>query len=66
MNPVRPDSTQPATNARVRNRPDCANDSPEDALGPATSGLTTSVEVTNTTMPSGTRMTAIVLNWRFR
>ena len=30
------------------------------------SGFTTSVEVTNTTMASGIRITAIVLNWRRR
>ena len=30
------------------------------------SGLTTSVDVTNTTIASGIRITAIVLNWRFR
>ena len=32
MNPVRPDSRQPAMNARVRNRPDCANVRPDDAV----------------------------------
>ena len=66
MNPVRPESRQPATNASVRNRPDWANVRPDDAFGPARSGLVTSVDVTNTTTASGIRITAIVLNCRFR
>ena len=70
MNPVRPDITQPAMNASVRNRPDCAYVSPSDpkvSRAPSLmSGFTTSVEVTNTTMASGIRITAIVLNWRRR
>ena len=33
---------------------------------PSPSGFSTSVEVRNTTTASGTRMTAIVRNWRFR
>ncbi len=32
----------------------------------ASSGLSTSVEVMNTMIASGTTMMAIVLNWRFR
>jgi hypothetical protein len=51
----------PATKASVRNSPDSKKlraDSP--------SGFRTSVEVRNTMMASGTRMTAIVLNCRFR
>src|SRR3954452_22281273 len=62
MTPVSPESTQQAMNASVRNNPDWANVSPADAFGPAVSGLTTSVEVTNTTIASGIRITAIVLN----
>src|SRR3954454_21168040 len=53
MNPVSPESTHPATNASVRNRPDCTKVRPDDALGPASSGFVTSVEVTNTTIASG-------------
>ena len=65
MKPVRPDSTHPAMNARVRNMPGLPNVRPETRLGDS-SGLNTSVDVTNTTIASGIRMTAIVLNWRRR
>ena len=70
MKPVRPDRTQPAMNASVRKRPDCANVKPAEpyvSRAPSLStGFTTSVEVTNTTIASGIRITAIVLNWRRR
>jgi hypothetical protein len=61
MKPVKPDRKQPAMKARVRKSPDSKN---ERASEP--SGLSTSVEVTNTTIASGIRMTPIVLNWRRR
>ena len=66
MNPVRPESMQPAMNASVRKVPDWTNVRPDDAFGDASSGFVTSVEVTNTTTASGIRITAIVLNCRFR
>jgi hypothetical protein len=47
--------------ANVRNAPDCTNDS---AVSPP--GLMISVLVRNTMAAKGTRMMAIVLNWRFR
>ena len=56
---------QPAMNASVRKVPDSANESAVSAT-PSTSGLSTSVDVTNTTTASGTRITAIVRNWRLR
>ena len=61
MKPVRPDITQPTMKAKVRYRPDSTNDR---AWEP--SGRSTSVEVTNTTMASGTRITAMVTNCRLR
>ena len=60
MNPVRPDMTQPATNATVRHSPDWANE--RATPPPADAGLTTSVAVKNTTTTSGSRMSPIVLN----
>ena len=67
MKPVRPDRTQPAMNASVRNEARLRRTSgPDDASGDAISGFTTSVDVTNTTIASGIRITAIVLNWRRR
>ena len=68
MKPVSPESRQPAMNASVRKMPDCTNVSPDDPYRAdcLVIGFTTSVDVTNTTMPSGTRMTAMVLNWRRR
>ena len=65
MNPVSPERTQPAMNANVRKVPDSTWVRPGDPAGNAI-GFNTSVDVTNTTMPSGMRMTAIVLNWRRR
>ena len=61
MKPVSPDIKQPARNASVRNRPEEKN---ESASVP--SGLSTAVEVKNTTAISGIRMSAMVLNWRRR
>jgi hypothetical protein len=55
---------QPATKASVRNSPDSTKDSATPP--PMLSGLSTSVEVRKTTMVSGTKMTPIVRNWRFR
>ena len=49
MKPVRPDRKQPATNASVRKSPDCANESPTTRSA-GVGGLTTSVDVTNTTI----------------
>ncbi len=45
----------------MRNVPDSPN---VKAFDPSVLSIAT--EVTNTTAASGTRMTAIVLNWRFR
>ena len=61
MKPVSPDKKQPSTKRRVRNPPDSAN---VNATPP--SACFTAVDVANTTIASGTRMTAIVLNCRFR
>ena len=61
MKPVRPDMKQPARNASVRKLPDATNDSAVSPLG-----FSTATEVTKTTSASGTRMKAIVRNWRFR
>ena len=61
MKPVRPDRKQPSTNAPVRKPPDAAND---NATPP--SARFTAVDVRNTTIASGTRITPIVLNCRFR
>ena len=74
MNPVSPDITQPAMNASVRNSPEAAKESPDEASSGFTptranasrSGLATSVAVANTMIASGMRITAIVLNWRLR
>ena len=57
MKPVRPDMKHPRTNASVRQIPDCAYDSASTPLS-----FLIAVDVTNTTIASGTRMTAIVLN----
>ena len=61
MNPVRPDIRQPPMNAIVRKSPDFQNSS---ATPP--SGLTTFVDVMNTSTANGTRMMPMVRNWRFR
>ncbi len=61
MKPVRPDRKQPAMNARVRNRPDW-----KKVSATAPSGFSTSVEVRNTMMATGTTITAIVRNCRLR
>jgi hypothetical protein len=61
MKPVSPERKPPAMKASVRKRPDSAKLSAVES-----SGLTTSTEVTNTTIASGIRMTRIVLNWRRR
>ncbi len=61
MNPVRPERNAPAMNASVRKVPDAAN---ESAVEP--SGLSTSVEVANTKIATGTRMMPIVRNCRRR
>ncbi len=61
MNPVRPDRNAPATNAVVRNAPDAPND---NAVAPP--GLSTSVEERKTSPATGTRMNAMVRNWRRR
>ncbi len=63
--PVSPDSAHPAMNASVRKMPDCANVSPDDPPT-AIAGFTTSVDVTKTTIASGIRITAMVLNCRRR
>ena len=65
MKPVRPDRKQPARKASVRKSPDWTWVRPP-MLPRASSGLITSVEVTNTMSASGITMIAIVLNWRFR
>ena len=61
MKPVRPDRTQPAMNASVRNEPDSKND---NASTPP--GFSTAIDVTNTMSASGIRMKPIVRNCRFR
>ena len=61
MKPVRPDKKQPSTNAAVRNRP-----TPRTTSATPPSACFTAVEVRNTTTASGTRITTIVLNCRFR
>ncbi len=61
MKPVRPDMKQPATKARVRNRPDSPK---ERAVEP--SGLRISVEVRKTSTAKGTTMIPMVRNWRRR
>ena len=61
MKPVRADRNAPATNANVRNVPDCTF---VNATTP--SGWTTFVDVRNTIAATGIMMTAIVLNWRRR
>ncbi len=61
MNPVRPDMVQPAMNASVRKMPDWAKLS---AVVPSSRRIR--VEVKKTRMARGTRMTAMVLNWRRR
>jgi hypothetical protein len=58
---VKPDAKQPSKNASVRKTPDWTNDS---ATLP--SGFVISVDVTNTMIASGTKITAIVRNCRFR
>ena len=50
MKPVSPESTQPAMNASVRNMPGLRERQPRRRVRPAISGLTTSVDVTNTTI----------------
>ena len=57
MKPVRPDMKHPSTNASVRQMPDCAYDNASTPLS-----FLIAVDVMNTTIASGTRMTAIVLN----
>src|SRR5205807_2482906 len=61
MKPVRPDIRQPARNASVRKSPDWPK---ERATAPLVRN--TLVEVRNTRIARGTRMMAMVLNWRFR
>ena len=62
MNPVSPDNMPPATNASVRKMPDAPNDNASEL----SAGLMTFVDVRNTMTASGTRITPMVLNWRFR
>ena len=61
MYPVRPEAMQPRMNATVRAVPDAANDSADDS-----SGRRISVDVKNTIAATGTTMTAMVRNCRFR
>ena len=61
MKPVRPDRKQPRRKASVRNVPDAPKLSAS-----VPSVFSTATDVRNTTTPSGTRMTAMVRNWRFR
>ena len=68
MKPVRPDSTQPAMNASVRNSPDCANVRPDDAFGPTPGSGFDDLgrRDEHDDRRAGSRMTAIVLNCRRR
>ena len=66
MKPVRPDRKQPATNARVRNRPDCANVRPDDAFGRRSSGFDDLGRRDEHDDRERDRITAIVLNCRRR
>ena len=61
MKPVSPDMRQPARKASVRKMPDWTKD-----RASVPSGLSTAVDVTNTTITSGMRMNPIVRNWRLR
>ncbi len=54
--------TQPATKARLRNSPDCKKLS----ASPPSGRDTTAVEVTKTITSRGTKITAMVRNWRRR
>ena len=57
MNPVRPDIKQPARNASVLKIPDSAK-----LKASVSSGFSTAVDVANTTIVSGIRISPIVLN----
>ena len=61
MKPVRPERKQPRTKASVRNEPEAPKLSAS-----VPSMFSTATDVRNTTTPSGTRMTAMVRNWRLR
>ena len=61
MKPVNPDARQPRMKAIVRNAPDWAK---LNASVPSVFSI--AVDVRNTIAASGTRITAIVRNWRLR
>ena len=60
VNPMKPENRAPARKARVRNSPDCILSRPTAG----SRGSSTSVEVRNTTIASGTTITRIVRNCR--
>jgi hypothetical protein len=62
MKPVRPDAKQPSRKATVRTAPE----TPWLIASAPVSLLVIAVDVMNTMTTRGTRMTAIVRNWRLR